>query len=422
MSSVHLRIVKLTTKEAHSFGRYMSYEDLKKFKHVFQRKPVVSWKSPLPSDEGDFQMHSVEIKIPALDYGNYVLLAADNADFSINNTMLTQRSLRISDLGYTHRETKNNNQEFTVYNRRSGKPQAGVIAEIYKNEYNSSKHGNVQVKTATYTTDSNGRFMHSAPRERGYYFFIRLIQGKDILCENSSFDSYPYNESGKKEKRNVYFFTDRSIYRPGQTIYFKGVMLGEKDKVQRILPGEKTTVYFNDWNYQEIAKIEVVTNEYGTFSGTFTAPQRALDGVMIITTSYEDGWGGGRKMIRVEEYKRPKFEVTYENVQGSFRPGDPIKVKGIAKSYSGANIDNAQVRYRVERRVRIPYWMYYWYDSKPSTFAVTILQGSTKTDTNGNFEVEFTAVPDHTVSKEADPIFTYTLIADVTDINGETRS
>ncbi|MFA5404876.1 MAG: alpha-2-macroglobulin family protein, partial [Ignavibacteria bacterium] len=125
---------------------------------------------------------------------------------------------------------------------------------------------------------------------------------------------------------------------------------------------------------------------------------------------------------QVEDYKRPKFEVKFDEIKGSYKLGDDVNVKGNAKSYSGANVDNAVVKYRVVRKAVFPYWWFYWYGYYPSSPEVEILNGTTKTNENGEFDIKFNAIPDKSVPKESKPYFTYSITADVTDINGETRS
>ena len=117
-----------------------------------------------------------------------------------------------------------------------------------------------------------------------------------------------------------------------------------------------------------------------------------------------------------------KFEVEFEPVTGAYRLDDEVKVIGKAKAYSGANIDGADVKYRVVRKAILPYWWYYWRPNFQSAPEMEIANGIAQTDTEGKFEVDFTAIPDPGFKKEDFATFTYTVYADVTDINGETQS
>ncbi len=124
----------------------------------------------------------------------------------------------------------------------------------------------------------------------------------------------------------------------------------------------------------------------------------------------------------VEEYKRPKFEVQVNELSGSYKLGESVKVTGFAKAYSGANVDNAGVKYRVVRKTFFPDWWWYWYSSYYSKADVEITSGEVKTNENGAYEFNFIAVPDLSVPKESNATYSYTITVDVTDINGETRS
>ena len=179
--------------------------------------------------------------------------------------------------------------------------------------------------------------------------------------------------------------------------------------------GLKTTVEFFDVNYQKISEMVLSTNEYGSFNGTFTAPSGVLNGSMTIKNE------SGSVSIRVEEYKRPTFEVTFNPLKGSYKLNETVTVTGSAKAYAGNSLDQASVKYRVVRNTYFP-WRYYWFDYYPSQSQMEIAQGTLITDQDGNFSIQFTALPDHSVSSKHQPSFRYMIYADVTDISGETQS
>ena len=140
-----------------------------------------------------------------------------------------------------------------------------------------------------------------------------------------------------------------------------------------------------------VEKLELRTNEYGTFEGAFTAPMGVLTGQMFVRNPT------GSKYFSVEEYKRPKFEVKFDPVEGSFKLNDKVKVSGNAKAYAGSNIDGAEVRYRVTRRASFPWWFGWWRGGYSGNNAMEILNGTTTTDENGNYEIEFEAIPDKSI-------------------------
>ncbi|MCX7998437.1 MAG: hypothetical protein N3A69_05720, partial [Leptospiraceae bacterium] len=164
-----------------------------------------------------------------------------------------------------------------------------------------------------------------------------------------------------------------------------------------------------------IAKQKFKTNEYGTFHGNFILPTLGLNGIFTLRTtnhSYE---------IHVEEYKRPKFEVTIENPKGSYRLKEKVQIKGNAKTYSGAPVDSALVQFRVLRKAIIPPW-WYWWRSYSTSSEQEISSGKAKTNEKGEFNFEFEAIPDETISPESKPYFEYQVTVDVTDSNGETQT
>jgi len=396
-------------------------------------KPIADYLNSLESQQNanydlkgteDLRQHSTEIAFAGLPFGEYMIIAGSDPTFSVNNNFMSYTKIIVSNLGYwveSGNGNKNNLNFFTVYNRKTGAPESDVKIEFYFREYNSVFRKNEYKKASETSSDKDGFFSSNVPkkgRNQGSYS-IKLTKGKDVLfLENTYYD----NQYRQRDQINqsVQLFTDRAIYRPGQTVYFKGLILStDKDRMPSIIPNKKVQVIFRDANWQEIAKTELTSNEYGTFNGNFSAPTGGLLGSMRIEVSNLGG-----KSIRVEEYKRPKFEVKFEPVKGSFALNDSVKVKGKGLAYAGNNIDGADVQYRVTRQARYPYrpWWYWRGGNQPSSPEMEISNGTTKTDTEGKFSVTFKAIPDQNIPAEDKPVFTYTVTADVTDITGETHT
>lgn len=234
---------------------------------------------------------------------------------------------------------------------------------------------------------------------------------------------YSYSDAVPNQKDRTFLFTDRSIYRPGQIIYFKGIVVTPKTKETgpAIVVKRKSFVKLYDANAELADSIEVTTNDFGSYSGRFTLPTDLLNGSFRI----EDGINNSSVYINVEEYKRPKFYVEINKPSGTYRLNDTITVEGFAKSYAGNNINAAQARYRVTRRSIMPFWDHDYlpriWPPYPSR-SVEIANGTAETDENGKFTVKFAALPDKSIDKKFSPIFQYEITADITDINGETRS
>ncbi|HEX2627396.1 MAG TPA: MG2 domain-containing protein, partial [Chitinophagaceae bacterium] len=417
-NTVYLRIVKPDAKlKAQMEERYGD-----KYWNALVSAPALKkWEQSLPAT-GDMQFHNAEIQVDDLPIGEYIILASTQKDFSEKKSMLGARFFYVSNISYIHSGT-----DYVVLNRESGQPLANASVQIWENKYDYTTSKNVKQKEKSYKTNENGFFQRERKLVNNNYstsnFALDISHGDDRLFMNDWIYDYYYNnkENSDKYSINTFLFIDRAIYRPGQTVYFKGIVLQkQEDDKSTVVTNYHGHVQLTNANGEVVDTIEVSTNEFGSFNGKFQLPQTGLTGNFSISSlsgTTSNGYAG----FRVEEYKRPKFFVQYEPIKGTYKVNDKIKVTGTAKAYAGNNIDGAAVKYRVVRQAR---WMYpwmswrWWYPSEPQEIA----HGELKTDKDGKFIVEFTAMPDLKMDKKNDPVFTYTIYADVTDINGETRS
>ena len=423
VNTVYLRIAKLTAEEIANL-KVIPYDEqiiaLKKY-------PVLKeWEQKLP-DDGDYNEHKTDIKIDGLPLGSYMLYASAEKDFSEQKNAIVAQEFWVSNIAFISKGNDNyydlqqNSKDFYVVDRISGAPLKGALIQTYSREYDYTSRKYKYNEGKTYTTDANGYFSVSDPSVKDYYYFNFSIKyGKDILdADNSFYLSKPYKQNERSTK-HTYFFTDRSIYRPGQTIYFKGIITEDSPdgKLKKVIANEKTTITFYDYNSQKIASADFISNDYGSFNGTFTAPQNSITGEMRIQNEY------GQESFSIEEYKRPTFSVAFDPVKGSYILNDLITVNGLATSYAGANIDNAKVQYRVVRNASFPFWYDYgwWRKPYPNVPAMEITNGETVTNSEGKFTINFNAIPDLALDKKLKPQFSYTVYADITDISGETRS
>ncbi|MEL6558875.1 MAG: alpha-2-macroglobulin family protein [Bacteroidota bacterium] len=394
-------------------------------KYFVAQTPVQSGNYQLESD-GDYQMHGVEVKLDALAAGEYMVLFSHDQGFVTDKNGMAYAFTVISDISYIHRNSKKGETEFYVLSRSTGEPISCVNLKVMAKEWNYKKRKNTIINIDKLTTDEEGfaklKYINKSNRSN---FFVDFSKGDDFIS-TQSVDSYrswggelsQWFQNEYDKDLQTFFFLDRAIYRPGQTIYFKGLIIDPDKKKPRIRTFYKTTIKLMDVNYQQQGSVEVTTNEFGSFSGSFTAPANGLTGQMHLTN--DDG--SGDTYFRVEEYKRPKFYVGFNPVEGEFKLNEEINVEGFATAYSGAQIDGAKVQYRVVRRANFPFWWWCFRGYYPSSPEMEISSGATQTDENGKFKVAFNALPDLSVDPESDPTFTYTVYADVTDINGETHS
>ncbi len=413
--AVTLKFLKITAKQKEDYSallqRYYENENQAKMLEILKKLPVSLEKSvKLPAND-DYREHSTEVKIDGLPLGEYIVFYDEQNP--INNTIY----LNVTNIAYVYRMNHEQNNEFVMLNRTTGEPLQGVVAELFNTRWDEATRTNRQIKIGNAYVTPNGFLYPKAPDNVGY--MVRFHLGTDTLDTNDQFYESRYRNP-IQTYQTTNFFLDRAIYRPGQTVYFKGIALNFDDKrMPKIMKNTEVRVSFKDVNYQEISVMNLRTNDFGTFNGEFSAPKTGLLGQMHIESSI----GGNSVFFRVEEYKRPKFEVVFKPVEGSFKINDDVKVVGNAKAFAGSNVDGAKVTFRVVRNVNYPFWGYYcWWRPFPSLPSMEIVNGETVTDAQGNFTINFKAIPDEKSDLEGKPQFDYTVYADVVDINGETHS
>lgn len=383
--------------------------------YLSKLETVETWTGEVPN-EGDFQNHSFEEIVNegnGLPAGQYVIIASAEKDFANNSSKVVgHQVIQVSDIAY-YLQRKNGYYNFFVKHRQSGKPipNAKVTLSNDLTQYGAEKF------SKSFSSDENGYFRLTLPEE----YYSNLEIEIEALNQHAIFGDFYYNSRSYDRKERwrgqAFIFTDRSIYRPGQTIYFKGIYLETNGTDSRLLKNETATVTFYDANGEKIENVQVRTNQFGSAQGSFTIPQGRLLGLYRINFNND-----GNVNISVEEYKRPRFQVEIDSLSGNYKLGDNIEVEGIAMAYAGSTISNASVSYRVTRQVRYPYWFHSWWRPIPRGESQEIAFGETTTDEQGKFVIPFTAIPDESVSAEDLPVFHYNVQVDVTDINGETRS
>jgi len=410
IKTLYLRVIKTSREEMKKFDR-RDYE--KSWKAYTELKPAKSWSINLPNLQ-DYQEHAAEIKVDGLENGTYFILASIDANFSLTKNIIAKQVTYISNISYIHTNTN----DYYVLDRDSGQPLANAQVQLWESKYNYNNSTYEEKKLEKYTTDKNGFCKLKDSREYRNYL-IQVIHGKDELFMDDNNYSYNYNSYEPDIQKRSFLFTDRSIYRPGQTLYFKGIVISKEKDITKsgVITNFKTNIHLRDANGQKAAELSVTTNEFGSYKGSFRLPE----GVMNGNFSLYDTLTKASYSFSVEEYKRPKFFTEIQKPKGTYRVNDSIEITGTAKAYAGNNIDGAKVSYRVVRKVRYPIWWSYFRPSF-SNEEMEISNGITETDAKGEFKITFKAIPDETVDKKDQPIFYYEVSADITDINGETRS
>lgn len=413
INKLYFKIVKTSNIELRKIYRKDYGEKL--FNKLNSLPTVLTFEQDIPND-GDYQSHNLEIKMPQLSYGYYMVLTSLTPDFKYTNNLTSYAQCIVTNIATIERRRDDGTYDFYALNRQTGEPLKNINVQLWHEKYNYVSRDYEIKKGESLKSDDKGYFKVSYTNDNERSFFVELTDGNDTYFNSNSYYTYkPYNNDYIQIRSHI--FTDRAIYRPGQTIYFKGIVSeGKNGESSNLKTNFPLTVIFYDVNYQKVAEQHLTTNEYGSVNGSFVAPQGVLNGQMHITDGY------GTAYISVEDYKRPKFETTFNPVKGSFKLNDEITVSGLAKAYAGNVVDGAKVNYRVVRRVNYPYW-YWWY--RPyygSSQETEITNGETITNDTGAYIIKFKALPDESVSKKSQATYQYEVYADVTDINGETHS
>ncbi|WP_179354522.1 alpha-2-macroglobulin family protein [Winogradskyella vidalii] len=411
-------LVNYKNLEHLNFNIYkVSQKDLERFNHIYREdeketffknlNPVKTFSSALKS-EGDYQNHSSEIVIPNLVNGLYIVKADTDADYAVFATA----HIQVTNLALVE-STEGDTQFYQVINRHHGKPLSHTKVELSYKNYKNKQF------TKSLTTDRFGKFEFK--KDKNYYRNVQIkVSSKDDIGYFGNYyinRSYVQNKNKDTQYRN-FLFTDRSIYRPGQTVYFKGIATKSKNGKTEVSADEAAKIRLKNVNGEVVSELSLQTNAFGSIHGEFILPNNGLTGNYTIelfsnNTTYTS--------ISVEEYKRPKFKPEFQPITETFKINDSITVKGTAIAFAGSNITDAKVVYRVKRNVRLPRW-YYWRRPYSDTNAQEISFGETKTNAKGEFKITFKALPVEGVSKDNLPVFNYEITADITDLNGETRS
>ena len=406
IKQVWLRVVQdeATVQERGRWGE----EELKR---LLQRKVVKEWSVQLP-DDGDLHRHLVELPVEALSAGRYAIIVSSDQRMRVNNDRIAFAGFWSTTIAVAER-TQDGNMGLFVMDRSNGTPIAGARAELFVLDHDRS--GRNFVKQQDLTTDADGRISVKAPSRSGSHRWV--INGPDRYVTGQNY-YYAHDRDGRglQDTLRTFLCTDRAIYRPGQEIFFKGIVTVKRGKTTIVKPQYKSNVRIYDVNGQLTDSIGVTTDAYGSFHGTFKAPG-GLTGHMRIEERF------GSVGFQVEEYKRPRFEVKFDPIKSTARLNDTAQVSGIAKSYAGVPIDNAEVRWSVKRNARLPWWIGgWWLGSGMWGRPVEIANGATTTDGEGKYQIKFLATPDRELPRRIDPIFTYTVEASITDISGESQS
>ena len=416
------RVIQLKTTVQNSIDDDDNYSNNDKLWNKIVKKNYIKQIEQNLPIANDLQEHSCEIKVDALPAGTYAILTSTGKSFNADKDNLSYLQFSVSSISYIE-----NNGDIFVVDRDNGNPIEAATVKVFMNEWNSEKQKYQTTEVSKSITDKNGYFNAKKLGSTDYRYgliYMMCKNGDTLISNNNNYQTSRNQDDNRTEKQieeenaSFHLYTDRSIYRPGQTLFFKGILTTtNKGNAKLYLNNKIRKVFLRDVNGKTIDTIELTTNEFGSFNGKFTLPLNALTGSFSLTTDKYNGYIN----FNVEEYKRPKFYVEYDKQKNTYKLNDSIVITGNAKAYAGNAIDAAKVTYTVTRKARFENIWMFWRIPQPQSAAKQIVNGEIKTDAQGKFNIKFNAEPDEAIDRNTNPIFDYEIHASVTDINGETR-
>ncbi len=389
-------------------------------KIVDERRPEAAWKADL-AKTSDYRDHHTYADLPeSLAPGLYLIAASAREDFAEAGNKAFGLSVIVGDLVLIKREGGGTarvgtsdiagGEEVFALSGATGRPLPEVTVDLYAFDW---RKGHTRIESKKTGADGRAWF---APSARSGSYFLLAKRGRDIAVQSDYL--YLQGRTEPRETRNALVYTDRSIYRPGQKLFWKVLAYKGRADLGRISPdaGAAISVWLEDINDQRVAQTTAAANAFGTASGEFTIPAtgRPLGGWRLRASP--DGYA----FIRVEEYKRPTFEVSIKDPEKPLRLNRPAALKGEARYYFGLPVTGGETVWQVKREPVYPRW--WWWDTGGSR-SQTVAGGRAKIGADGTIDVVFTPLADEKKGgAESGISYRYTLSIDVTDEGGETRS
>lgn len=353
----------------------------------------------------------------SIEIGGNLPLGAYLMEVTSDNTGIApQRELfYVSNLAVMIQQLPDDKHRYVVVNATDGQPIAGAKIELYDQWYDFNTKKNKRTVHARLTTDENGEA------------YFKNVDGEVLISTNN--DKFTpakyiylsrtryYEKKDNETKYQVY--TDRAIYRPGQKVHASAISYTVKKGLDASVPGKSMELKFvlSDANWKQVAEQKVTTDEYGTASVDFELPKEGKTGQYSISVN-----GTASEYFRVEEYKRPTFEITFPKVNEKYTWGDTVVVKASAKTYAGVPVQGAKVEYQVTRRNQLWWW-------GAGSAGQLVKTDSCVTREDGTFDVEIPLEASLSGKDEADMsdfmrqarFFNFEVSAIVTDISGESH-
>ena len=426
IDSIKISYYRLPIESNFWFAKSKQIKDSLVTNFISKNKPIKSYFKVLPN-KGDHFENSTEILLEKIEAGNYLVLLTPEKIDEDYAPILTYENILVTSMMF-HDEYSDKTDDFYIYDRKTGKPLENVL--IRNNEKNifSNKEGKVSIEKETLNNEIS--------KETELFFIKDSDTIKKMYTKRGL---YNYNYSSEEfenfeAKANVFF--DRAIYRPGQKVYFKGILLQKKALKKSVVPFVSVKVIIEDSKNKTIKEYEIQTNEFGSFSGEFEIPKNILNSEFSLhveepnnfekdkkyydekekehifwnNVDFQTKWDGYK--FRVEEYKRPTFEIKFDEIKERYTIGDTLKISGNVKTLAGSNVTDAKVVWNVNRSV---YLTEYYPNQENQNITIENV-----TDENGNFSISLIAA-DSILKNNKIRYINYNIEVAITDLNGETK-
>jgi uncharacterized protein YfaS (alpha-2-macroglobulin family) len=399
VTNLNCYLYQVEKEQASEFAK-AGYGDDKKLIEFFKNnKPLNEWTVAVP-DSKDYLIHHSEFEISALIKGSYYLVVTTEKNFNPEKNEFISQFLQVSSLHATFIKGTADKGLFAVVDRETGTPLKDVVIELRSLGKNAA--------TTTLKSDKDGiaELTESFNTSIQATFTLK----NDILYASNNIWQGGSATSSRKNITRCNIFTDRAVYRPGQTVYFKGILTESTENAVNPVINADIQTSIRDANYQELQLLTFKTDEFGSFDGSFTIPANVLTGNFTIRASH------GSVTFLVEEYRRPRFEVTFDKLKEAYQLNENVKVTGKAMMLNGLPLENATVNYEITRYVFRPLWRYY-----PHSASEIVDRGAVTTKADGSFEIVFKTTAD-IEEKEDNFFYNFEISADVVDVTGETQN
>ncbi|BCY27343.1 alpha-2-macroglobulin family protein [Flavobacterium okayamense] len=406
------------------FYNYSKKKDSLVLDYIKKHKPINSSIIKLPN-QFDYFEHTTEIILDNLETGNYLIFLETNNSIP-NENAYTYDTINVTDFFVVEDEDNYNNNLY-ILNRKTGQPIENTKIISEQQTVRTDSNGKASLKKLNYEKDKKykNEILIYKDNDSIYYeynrgFYYNFEDEDDIIFESK-----------------VQLFTDRGIYRPGQKIFFKGIVVQNKNYKKSVVPFVTVKVIIEDAQGEELKEFEIQTNELGSFNSEFQIPKNILTGQFRIYIAEPDNYENDKDYydlkedehsfwdnvefdewqskiyFQVEDYKRPTFEVSFDKIKENYAIGDTLKITGNAKALAGNNLTNAIVKYNISKNTLltngyVPYEPNY-------------IVEETNTDEKGNFKISFPAIQNN-ISIDSIIAQDYIIDLEITDTNGETKS